>query len=162
VAWPKRPTTIIEFTCGSCGKLTSRPKHGLGKGRFCSRRCSARYGSLVRERTGRVEVPCSGCGYPFLKWRNDASKSVLHFHNRVCRRTYYQTNATGIGLLRDQVWDRDGGKCVDCGGVRYLETHHVQGRTNRLDNLILVCKKCHVARHIILNGGRRWNAGRPA
>ena len=89
-----------------------------------------------------------------MRWRHEVGKFKMNFHNHACRRAYNAANDRNPDRLRDKVWDRDGGVCVDCGGVRYLETHHVDGtRRNVLDNLVLVCKKCHVARHVKLRGG---------
>ena len=80
------------------------------------------------------------------------------FCDHSCKNAYFVEHGTDLSRLRDKVFDRDGGKCIDCGGWRFLETHHINGerRDNRLDNLVLLCKKCHVGRHRQLTG-RNFN-----
>jgi len=160
LSWPKRSTTYVEFTCEWCGQRCHRSKQQAGQARFCSRSCTARYGLSIRPRVGSHMVPCSACEKPVRVWRHETGRYRLRFCDRACKARYYRENSTSMDTLRDQVWDRDGGKCVDCGGHRYLETHHVSGRANRADNLVLVCKKCHVARHVALRGGLNPNGTR--
>lgn len=51
---------------------------------------------------------------------------------------------------RKTVLERDGHKCVDCGSVENLETHHIKSFHHhpelRLDvtNGQTLCKKCHI------------------
>lgn len=146
--------TYVNVECEWCQTVVHRRAGSVGKGRFCSRSCSAKYGLSIREKRGRVTVVCSGCHEPFQKWRNDVPRSELHFHNLACKSAYFQARTRNMAILRDRVFERDGGRCVDCGGWRFLETHHVNGdgRDNRMDNLVLVCKKCHVSRHQALSG----------
>jgi hypothetical protein len=60
---------------------------------------------------------------------------------------------------RTQVHARDG-SCVDCGSGRKLQAHHVvplaRGGTNRIENLKLLCEKCHRAAH----GGKAFFSAR--
>jgi len=75
---------------------------------------------------------------------------------------------------REQIFLRDRGKCVDCGlpccggwkiwkpSVRHFELdgtheiHHIipvaRGGRTELNNLILLCNKCHQIRHKIMKG----------
>jgi 5-methylcytosine-specific restriction endonuclease McrA len=86
----------------------------------------------------------------------------LHFHTRACRRLYYARESNDLERLRDVVWDKHEGHCAQCGSIRYTEIHHVDGNrgNNRLENLTLLCKKCHTAAHIHLNGGYLPNGRR--
>jgi len=49
--------------------------------------------------------------------------------------------------LRQRVIKRDKGECVKCGSYDNLEVHHINplcsGGTNKTNNLITLCKKCH-------------------
>lgn len=53
--------------------------------------------------------------------------------------------------LREIVLGRDQMKCVSCCSTNQLEVHHVvplsRGGTNRLSNLVTLCKPCHHAAH---------------
>lgn len=52
--------------------------------------------------------------------------------------------------------ERDG-KCRDCGSTENLTVHHLiprsQSGTNKLCNLITLCRTCHVKRHPELKSG---------
>lgn len=50
---------------------------------------------------------------------------------------------------RREVLARDGGRCVKCGtNTQLLDVHHIisrsEGGTDELDNLITLCKRCHM------------------
>ena len=49
--------------------------------------------------------------------------------------------------VRDKVWNRDGGKCVDCGSNENLEFDHIiphsKGGANTYRNIQLLCEKCN-------------------
>ena len=50
--------------------------------------------------------------------------------------------------IMDSVWNRDGGKCVKCGGQDNLEFDHIipfsKGGANTDRNLQILCNKCYV------------------
>lgn len=50
--------------------------------------------------------------------------------------------------VMDKVWNRDGGKCVRCGGQENLEFDHIipvsKGGATSYRNLQLLCKKCNL------------------
>jgi 5-methylcytosine-specific restriction endonuclease McrA len=58
--------------------------------------------------------------------------------------------------LKNQVLERDGWRCQDCGSVQMLEVHHVNPRSklghDASENLITLCVDCHRRRH-----GRKFN-----
>ena len=54
--------------------------------------------------------------------------------------------------VRRRVLDRDGWRCVVCGGAGVLEVHHRQpladgGAEYAADNLESRCRRCHFAAH---------------
>ena len=57
----------------------------------------------------------------------------------------------GYEALKNEVLERDGWRCQDCGSARMLEVHHVRARSklghDTSDNLIALCVDCHGRRH---------------
>ena len=53
---------------------------------------------------------------------------------------------------------RDNYRCVECGFQRYIIVHHIKrlqdGGTHDPDNLITLCRKCHIAEHKKLTKSR--------
>lgn len=49
--------------------------------------------------------------------------------------------------VQDKVWNRDNGKCVQCGNNENLEFDHIipfsKGGSNTVRNLQLLCQKCN-------------------
>lgn len=153
----KGEITMCSFFCKECEKLVIKRESDAGYKRFCSRICAANWGvKNSQKESTKVSVICSGCEEPLLIWKHEAEKNKKHFHNYDCRRLYNKkTPSVSIDKLRDLVWERDSGVCIDCGSVKYLQTHHIDGdrKHNVLDNLVLLCKLCHVKRHIFMENG---------
>lgn len=53
--------------------------------------------------------------------------------------------------VKEKVFDRDSGKCVECGSKNNLHYHHIKryanGGTDTVDNLMLLCVSCHAEEH---------------
>ena len=49
--------------------------------------------------------------------------------------------------IKDKVWRRDGGKCVECGSKEKIEFDHIipfsKGGTDTYRNLQILCEKCN-------------------
>ena len=49
--------------------------------------------------------------------------------------------------VKDKVWNRDGGKCVECGSNQNLEFDHIiphsKGGANTYRNIQLLCEPCN-------------------
>ena len=49
--------------------------------------------------------------------------------------------------VRREVWQRDGGKCVQCGAMDYLEFDHIiphsRGGANTVKNIRVLCRRCN-------------------
>jgi hypothetical protein len=50
--------------------------------------------------------------------------------------------------VKTAVWQRDGGRCVQCGAEDYLEFDHIipysRGGANTVDNVQLLCRRCNL------------------
>jgi 5-methylcytosine-specific restriction protein A len=55
-------------------------------------------------------------------------------------------------VTRERVWERDGGKCVRCKSEVALNRCHIDHKqsgkygTNKMTNLRVLCRRCHVLR----------------
>lgn len=52
--------------------------------------------------------------------------------------------------VKIEVWQRDGGKCVECSAISYLEFDHIipfsMGGANTVNNIQLLCRKCNLTK----------------
>ncbi|MDO9512072.1 MAG: HNH endonuclease [Bacteroidales bacterium] len=50
-------------------------------------------------------------------------------------------------IVLDQVWNRDGGKCIICGSQEKIEFDHIipfsKGGSNTYRNIQITCEKCN-------------------
>lgn len=164
--------TEVEKVCEYCGKaFTVRGKARIKAARFCSISCAGKWQHENNPiKSKRIDKVCENCGETFKIWphenrvitKGNRTRRPPRFCCTKCRREWYSKNTTDLSILRERAYDRDGGRCVDCDGRRYLETHHVDGDPthNVLENLVTVCKKCHIKRHVILSGGYNPNGTR--
>jgi 5-methylcytosine-specific restriction endonuclease McrA len=56
--------------------------------------------------------------------------------------------------VRQAVWQRDQGKCVQCSAIEYLEIDHIipfgKGGASTVNNVELLCRKCNLVKEIRL------------
>ena len=49
--------------------------------------------------------------------------------------------------VRNAVWIRDGGRCMECAALDYLEFDHLipvaKGGSNTVNNIQLLCRRCN-------------------
>jgi len=103
---------------------------------------------------------CLGCGtlftptgknqkYHGIECRKSSTYDE-HYKNSVLK--YHDKNL--FGGNRELALQRDGYKCVKCGGIKQLGVHHKDGSgktdtpNHELDNLISLCNKCHIHEHL--------------
>ena len=71
--------------------------------------------------------------------------------NQQQRRPRIKLRADEYELVRNQVLERDGWRCQECGCFHNLHVHHLQPRyklgSDTLENLITLCADCHRAVH---------------
>ena len=67
------------------------------------------------------------------------------------RRPRLKLDPEGYTKVRNQVLERDGWRCQDCGSMKDLQVHHKKFRSKLggdvIENLITLCVICHRVRH---------------
>ncbi len=122
-----------SIACLACGKTT--------KGRFrkfCSDSCRIEYWNEKRK-TDHTIRPCAECGLPFKpRTRQQACCSDL------CRMRQ-RTDTRYFGGLRKTAVGFDTRTCWICGkaGLDRPHVHHVVGRENAQEPLVVLCAGCH-------------------
>jgi hypothetical protein len=136
-----------------------------GKGVFNSSNTS---GKNNKNWQGGSFVDCEICGKPFWRYpsRKQTTCSVECGYERaklvrngelssLGHRNYYK-DITGWKYLRAEVLERDFYTCQSCRvsfkeNRQFLHVHHIlylsQGGSNRVENLLTLCKTCHFDLH---------------
>ena len=78
--------------------------------------------------------------------------AVLDTLVKIVKRQLVVTNAEPSRHIpqdvKHAVWQRDGGKCTQCGSTSYLEYDHIiphtKGGANTLANVQLLCRSCNL------------------
>lgn len=114
----------VLLVCVQCGKQFHRKKYmeewSKERGPFCGFRC---YAQWQKENTAGPNNPC---------WKEDS----------------IERTAGKFQSIRRLAYQRDGGRCVDCGSTANLHTHHKGNPdVHELDNVETVCAACHRKRH---------------
>lgn len=178
----------VPCECGTCGARfrMARSKVALGEGKFCSRACAAT--AKRRQppelagnwRGGQVACVCLNCGNEFFVDPNrvkagrgkhcskkcywERARGEKHWHYKHGRGLFPYTGGYTTSV-REAVIARDKA-CVDCGQwddrPRCMQVHHKDGGRDdhALENLELLCVRCHYARHRLSHMGRHQTASR--
>ena len=72
------------------------------------------------------------------------------------KRPRLRLNQEAYQELRNQVLERDGWRCQNCGGANNLQVHHIEPRSqlghDTCENLVALCAKCHESLHTRRSG----------
>ena len=122
----------IDFECVNCGQDFIVSKHAT---LYCSQRCrqDAKLVRYVRAclKDGRIEDPLV------------LGAIRTRFAFAYSEKGYYDEKARQIPPeVREAVVGRAGGLCEQCGAAG-TEVDHINGDSNDLDNLQLLCDDCH-------------------
>lgn len=163
------------ITCSVCGKEFDRKRYHVEmsgtRGQFCGFECYARW--QAEHTTGPANpgynpsaheiLTCDWCGKEFERPKY-VRGGQLHFCCRDCFHAFAgehfrRQRPTSYGKswrrARAQAMDRDQHRCQDCGSESLLVVHHIEpyksfenGQdAHELDNLVTLCRACHLARH---------------
>lgn len=145
--WGKKPKTGKWLNCPICGTRFYRKRCHLirSKKHYCSPECHAKSkkGKIPKNlEQARKNSPIKP-GKENINWNGGISE--------------YPSEWTGE--LKRKVFARDNNKCQDCGkkGKKRsdLIVHHVDFNKNncKINNLVLLCRSCHMKRHWEANIG---------
>ena len=113
----KRKPDEVKF-CAGCGERMSRKRYANGK----------LESNLEFHRRKYCDKKCMAKGFSEKPKKKDASWMTAHYHARkICPPS----------------------PCEICGSEKSTEVHHKNGnwRDNRPENLMRVCRSCHVKQH---------------
>lgn len=114
-------------------------------------------GMVINKATKRIVKACLICGVEFIPKHNISqiycSKECYNRHrdeNSIINKLDYQTKE----LIRLYLLTKANGKCQHCGLVIVDKFHihhkikYIDGGTDKLDNLEVLCVSCHGKTHI--------------
>lgn len=159
----------IVVVCDYCHKEVHKKPYSLNRGHkyhFCNSICSNKYNVGKNSyKWKHIDILCSYCGKKYQLVKNRVEKHKNHFCSSSCLASWITENwrgeghprwiegyvpfyGYGWGKLTKEVRNRDKG-CMSCGELDgRLDVHHIVpyriSKDNSLDNLILLCDKCHV------------------
>jgi hypothetical protein len=119
----------------------------------------------VRKQVGRSVVPVSAFGV-YLELNKKAGngfysvpdpeivEAIIDTLVRMAKRQIVKTDADNSRHIpqevRIAVWQRDQGRCVQCGATDYLEYDHIiphsKGGASTVNNVQLLCRRCNLAK----------------
>jgi len=147
-----RKTKYKDKKCLTCGKQF-HPRDN--KSKYCSRKCY--YASYYQR-----ELACNQCGITFKGRPNRkfCSPECYHQYRKEHRAPPKQPYGPDWKTQRRKALRRDNHTCQECGGNtngRTSDVHHIipfrefgierHKEANQLDNLITLCRSCHMKAH---------------
>lgn len=148
----KKEHKVKEFV-RSVDLSAMRLHRGLDMFAF-SQKSKIPYKSVVYyEKTKYVVVPkeISDVYFRVLNISRSEFKKIRECLSGKRRDMFEEENRIIPDNVKTYVWERDKGKCKECGREKFLHFHHIEhysdGGRHQARNLVLLCVSCHAERH---------------
>lgn len=89
-----------------------------------------------------------GCRLDGRDKKEDVQIALLQRRALICGGGYNKNERYLPKTLRDKVLKRDKQKCVKCGSRENLEIDHIEGPSDELSNLQVLCRPCHIEKSL--------------
>lgn len=145
VGWGKKPITQVKKICPNCNSTFKVKKSEAKRRKYCSKACF--------NQSKKGVIP------PNIEQARRNSPIQKGDKNINWKGGIYKYPSEWTGELRRQVFAKFGNRCQDCGKVGKkrsdLVCHHIDfdKKNCQLENLILLCRSCHMKRHWRANKG---------
>jgi len=101
--------------------------------------------------TGRTQGKSAEFAVSAADLTSEHIRQVVRVYHRNVDVGFEKGNSRHISQsVKTAVWQRDGGKCVQCGATDYLEFDHIipvaKGGANTVQNIQLLCRRCNGAK----------------
>lgn len=100
-----------------------------------------------------LEATSGSLSGDYIVQDSEWAAAVIHTTLRIDRRTLLRPGSRRVPIpqhVKTDVWQRDHGRCVQCGAMEYLEFDHVipraRGGADTVGNLQLLCRNCNLAK----------------
>lgn len=101
------------------------------------------------KRQPRIKIKCAICGNIFL-----GVKSRKYCKSPCSSKFMFKPRGKEWALIVEYINERDNYKCQECGSDNRISVHHkiplFKGGSNKEDNLVTLCPKCHSKAHMEL------------
>jgi len=150
--WPQ------EMVCEHCNKTFLVHNAGQkSRRKYCTRQCYLDYKKWQTDLEVQESIEkkiCESCGKAYLpsKFKKDNQKycSKTCFRHEMWRKHEgKKTNYYDFIRVRKEVLKEHNKTCILCGSKKSPHVHHFDGnrKNNIMDNLTVLCRKCHYAIH---------------
>ena len=90
---------------------------------------------------------CKNCNTPFQQAEDEKRELCLDCQFPKNKKTISHTSRYISSEVKQNVWNRDGGKCVCCNSITQLEFDHIipvsKGGSNYENNVQILCYDCN-------------------
>jgi 5-methylcytosine-specific restriction endonuclease McrA len=113
---------------------------------------SKTFGTIAKDGIFLELTKKSGNGF-YTVQDPELTQKIIDTYLRIAKRQLVIQNGNTRHIsqeVRSAVWQRDQGRCVQCGDMQYLELDHIipfsKGGATSINNLQLLCRKCNLTK----------------